>query len=258
MTPAEEQIDEIVREVLRRLQAAQTDAGPVQAGQLPVVETARVQNTKTEKTASGNTKTENTTAGSDLHLSLPVISVARLEGKLTGVKRLVVSPKAVVTPAAKDLLRERKIELARGTADSKRTSSGKLPLAVGVAETPYDPAALCREVKSDSQPLEELAHTGLATVTEEMSEQVARGGRLGLLLTSNVSAAACLANRQRGVRAAEARCPTSTREAVKGVGVNLLVVNPVGKSTFELKRMIQVFLAGAGECPAQWRGKLDN
>lgn len=257
MTLAEEQIDRIVREVLRRLQAGQADAGPLKAGQLPVGETARVQNTKRVK-ESERTESGSTTAESDLHLSLPVISVARLEGKLTGVKRLVVTPKAVVTPAAKDLLRERKVELARGAANGKPSNSGKLTLAVGVAETPYDPASLCRELKSDNGSLEELAHTGLATVTEELSEQVARGGRLGLLLTSNVSAAACLANRNRGVRAAEARCPTSTREAIKGVGVNLLVVNPVGKSTFELKRMIQVFLAGAGECPAQWRGKLDN
>ena len=233
MTAAEEQIDRIVREVLRRLQSGPTAAG-------------------------GTSTLEKQSIGNELHLSLPVISVARLEGKLAGVKRVVISPKAVITPAAKDLLREQKIELARGEVSNQQASNNQLTLAIGVAETPYEASALSRELKTENQPIEELARTGLASVTEELSEQVARGGRLGLLLTSNVAAAACLANRTRSVRAAEARCATSTKEAVKGLGVNLLVVNPVGKSTFELKRMIQVFLAGAGQCPAEWRGKLDT
>lgn len=227
-----EEIERIVREVVRRLETASTPSS-TPAPALPAESNSR-----------------------DLYLNLPVISVARLEGKLIGVKQVVVSPSSVVTPAAKDLLRDQKIALVRGEVN-KPANNWKLSLAVGVAETSYEPAALWREVKAENVQLEELARTGLASVTAELCDQVARGGRLGILLTTNVAAAVCLANRTRGVRAAEARCATSTRDAVRGVGVNLLVVNPQGKSTFELRRMISVLLAGAGDCPAEWQGKLD-
>ena len=233
MALGQEQIEWIVREVVRRLEAASAPSSTSQS--MPV--------------ASDCGKSE-------LRLSVPVISVARLEGRLSGVKQLVVSKTAVVTPAAKDLLRDQKIALVRGEV-TKPENAWKLSLVAGVAETNFEPASLWRELQKEGAQIEELARTGLARVTTELCEQVMRGGRLGILLTTNVSAAVCLANRTKGVRAAEARCATSTRDAVRGVGVNLLVVNPVGKSTFELRRMIGVLLAGGGDCPAEWQGKLD-
>jgi hypothetical protein len=156
----------------------------------------------------------------------------------------------------KDLLREKKIALVRAEV-ARRNSSTKQSLAVGVAETTFDPAPLWRETQAEGVQVEELARTGVASVTGELCEQVTRGGRIGLLLTTSVAAAVCLANRTSGVRAVEARCATSTRDAVKLVGVNLLVVNPTGKSTFELKRMIGALLAGGGNCPPEWQGKLN-
>jgi hypothetical protein len=229
----QEQIEWIVREVVRRLEAASTPGS-----------------TSDSKPAASENNS------SELRLSVPVISVARLEGKLSGVKQVVVSKTAVVTPAAKDLLRDQKIALVRGEV-TKPGNTWKLSLVAGLAETTFEPASLWREIKAENIQIEELARTGVASVTTELCEQVTRGGRLGILLTTNVAAAVCLANRTSGVRAAEARCATSTRDAVRGVGVNLLVVNPVGKSTFELKRMIGVLLAGGGDCPAEWQGKLD-
>lgn len=233
MAMQQEQIEWIVREVTRRLETA---SKPGSTSTSPPL-------------ANENNKHE-------LRLSVPVISVARLEGKLGGVKQVVVSQSAVITPAAKDLLREKKIALVRGES-ARRGTATTLSLVAGVAETTFEPAALWREIQAEDVQIEELARTGMTGVTAELCEQVTKGGKLGLLLTTNVAAAVCLANRTRGVRAAEARCATSTREAVRAVGVNLLVVNPVGKSTFELKRMISVLLAGGGHCPAEWQGKLD-
>ena len=80
MMYSEEQVEWIVAEVLRRL-------GVVQA---------------------------QTMASSDeLRVEEQVVTVRVVEGRLNGVSRLVVSQRAVVTPAVKDELKQRKIELVR-------------------------------------------------------------------------------------------------------------------------------------------------
>ncbi len=80
MTYTEEQVEWIVAEVLRRLTAAGTAAHEGEA---------------------------------ELVLKERVVTVRLIEGRLTNVKRVVVSPRAVVTPAVKDELKHRKIQLAR-------------------------------------------------------------------------------------------------------------------------------------------------
>ena len=85
MTFSEEQIEWIVREVLRRLRVIA----------LPVVE-----------------KQSATSAASELRIEERVVTLRAIEGRLNGVSRLLVPPRAVVTPAVKDELKKRKIELA--------------------------------------------------------------------------------------------------------------------------------------------------
>ena len=79
MTVTPEQLEWIVREVIRRLRLL--DGNPPSAGELRL----------TEK----------------------VITKATLKDRLASVQRVVVSPRAVVTPAVKDELNERRIELIR-------------------------------------------------------------------------------------------------------------------------------------------------
>ena len=80
MTLSEEQVEWIVAEVIRRLTAASTTAHEGEA---------------------------------ELVLKERVVTVRLIEGRLTNVKRVVVSPRAVVTPAVKDELKQRRIQLAR-------------------------------------------------------------------------------------------------------------------------------------------------
>ena len=83
LTP--EQIEWIVAEVIRRLKHSQpSERAP-----------AREQSDTT------------------VSLKEKVITLQLLEGKLTNVSRLSINPKAVVTPAVRDELKQRKIELVR-------------------------------------------------------------------------------------------------------------------------------------------------
>ena len=75
MTLTKEQIDWIVAEVIRRLELVDT------------------------------------TTDRDLRIAERVVTLRTIEKQLSGVKRVVVPQRSVVTPAVKDELRARKIEL---------------------------------------------------------------------------------------------------------------------------------------------------
>ena len=81
MTYSEEQVEWIVTEVLRRLGVTQSEQRPASIH------------------------------GGELHVADRVVTMRLVAGRLNGVSRLVVPLRAVVTPAVKDELKQRKIEL---------------------------------------------------------------------------------------------------------------------------------------------------
>jgi hypothetical protein len=89
MTFTEEQVAAIVVEVIRRLRLMQNDQGQG----VPVFE------------RSSNT--------AELTLTETLVTTRTIENRLTGVSRLLVPPRAVVTPAVKDELKKHQIELVR-------------------------------------------------------------------------------------------------------------------------------------------------
>jgi len=90
MTFTQEQVERIVVEVIRRLGLLDTSL-----------------------TRKRGMPGEHSSAMADLHLDDKVVSLRLLDGRLTGVKKLVVQSRAIVTPAVKDELKTRNIELVR-------------------------------------------------------------------------------------------------------------------------------------------------
>ena len=52
-------------------------------------------------------------SGSELRLTERLVTIGTLENRLSNVARVIVQPRAVVTPAVRDELKQRKIELVR-------------------------------------------------------------------------------------------------------------------------------------------------
>ncbi len=52
-------------------------------------------------------------ASSTLKIDKRLVTLATIEGQLEGIQKLVVLPKAVVTPSVRDELRDKKVELVR-------------------------------------------------------------------------------------------------------------------------------------------------
>jgi len=93
-----DQLEWIVREVVRRLQEAALPAPS--AGQ-------------TRRDAPAARAEATYAPDSHVMLTDKLITTATLEFRLQGVSRVTVPARAVVTPAARDLLKERSIELVR-------------------------------------------------------------------------------------------------------------------------------------------------
>lgn len=86
-------IDRIVAEVVRRLRAIMANSStPVSAAR---------------------------EATSSLNLSDKVITLQTLRGRLEGITTVIVSERAIVTPAVKDELRDRKIRWERATTKAR-------------------------------------------------------------------------------------------------------------------------------------------
>ena len=95
MTFTEAYVERIVVEVIRRLRAVDAPVNRRDHAALPGVDAGVNQ------------------VGHDLVLTERVITMRTIDGRLGGVQRLLVPSKAVVTPAVKDELKQRKIELVR-------------------------------------------------------------------------------------------------------------------------------------------------
>ena len=191
-----------------------------------------------------------------LTISARVITLADLEGRLEGIKELIAPARAVITPAARDLLRQKKIDVGYALP-AKTSSKPRLTLVVGVAETKYDARSLTQAIAREGTTVERLAQTGLVQAVREISEEATKGGKLGLLLTCETAAALCLANRRPGMRAVAAAGVAATSRIVRSVGANVLVIDPIGRGAFEMQRIVGQFVAGAPyACPAEYTKEL--
>jgi hypothetical protein len=186
----------------------------------------------------------------ELTLTARLVSLGEIEGRLNGIKRLVVPPRAVITPAVRDLLRTQGVSISYAVAkDCKNKKS--IGLVLGIAESTLDGKTLATGLKHLGMDVELLPQGSLPQVLAALIESVTKQGRSGVLLTSESEAALCLANRHRSVRAMLGRERMQIRKAVRAIGANMLVVEPAGRSTFELRQMIVEFgSAERSEVPA--------
>jgi ribose 5-phosphate isomerase RpiB len=216
MTPAAGEIEQIVREVLRRLDAA---------GGTPEAKTS-------EASPPSNDK--------ELELTARVIALADVEACPKGIATISVMQGAVLTPAARDYLNQRGVTIRR-----RVTSGGTQPppaaqsLVLGLAETEFCPASLMNYLANRGIAVQQLAHAGLRSVVREMCDAVALGGQRGLLLTGETAAALCLANRRQGVRAALASDSSAAEKAMQSIAANILVIDPMNTTAFQLQRMAE-------------------
>ncbi len=229
-------IEAIVREVLAELAAGGFPESP-----------SAVQ-------GAGHKATESDNHG-DLVVASKVISTKELENRLEGVRRVVVPRGAVVTPAARDLLRERAVAITSKKCNC--TNDGvRGEVVVAMADVRVEPRGIVAAIANAGYHMTRLPDAGLLDTIQTLCTHAAHENRRGLLVTNSSAAALCLANRQRGVRAALGATPAAVSAAVRSIGPNVLIVDPDDCAAATLGECVTIWLHSDGKCLPELRQQL--
>jgi hypothetical protein len=248
MTEPNIDVQRIVREVLARLgQAPDGDgaAGQADAGQASAVgQASSLASTSKDARAPGGTN------NGDLVLACRVVTLADVGDRLAGVRRLVVPPGAVITPAVRDELQAKKVTLDFGTPEPVSGKPGAMRVAMIVLGSKYEPAPLAATLRAEAAHVAVQRFDCLIAATDRAAGEVRCPDTLALVVTTYPAAALCLANRHRGVRAVWGVDPARLAGDLEAVGANLLVLDPRGTGQFPLKQMaIRFCRRGPAACP---------
>ena len=119
-------------------------------------------------------------AAGEVHLSDRVITLESLKDQLSGTKSIVVHPKAVVTPAVKDFLRQQSIRLVRKLPNAASKGTRPAPLLLVASEKQH--SILSKRVCS--QQATTIATSDAANIASVIDQNLANG-KLGAVWCSD-------------------------------------------------------------------------
>lgn len=193
----------------------------------------------------------------DVIVSDRVVTLAGVGERLASARRLLVPPRAVVTPAVQDELRRRKIALVFEEARSAPAAAAATAV-VAVLGSRIDPAPVIEELNRAQVAVDLRRFECLIKATDELAGRLAAGNCSGILLSNYPAVALCLANRHGRVRAIVASDASQTAADAASVGANLLVIQPRSMTEDALRRISAWFCRqGPGHCPEALRERLD-
>lgn len=247
-------IEKVVREVLAEMAQAQPEqTQPGQADSpLPVGEGQGVK----ASPAPPSPRPATGAAGGDLVLVGRVIALSDLPAGLAGVRRLIVPADAIVTPAVRDELLRKNIDLVFGQA-SQPAPRPALRLATFATSTPFDPSGLIRALQAEGIEVRLQTLDCLVATVDALLVELAQAQTLGLVLTRHTAAALCLANRVRGIRAIWGIDAGRVGRDAATVGANVLVADPSALGFSALKQTVLQFTRpGPRACPQGFSNRL--
>lgn len=181
-----------------------------------------------------------------------LLSVRRLESLPSRIRVIQIGPGTVVTPLAALELKRQGITIGRRPMTVCPSDGGATPAltesrwAIAVDSKLGTVQAWRRALLQDASPWCEIN----ASLDEVACWLLDEEGRGAMWVTPEVALTVWRSCRVPGVRAAAAAEPTELRSAARSLGMNLLVVDPAGKSIGWLKQLASAFrLAGPPRLP---------
>lgn len=171
-----------------------------------------------------------------------VITADILEPLRTG-ELVYVSKKAIITPAANDLIRERNLIIERTQPEqtthptrSQKSTGARLKISAGIV----------RHTQGVQQSLAELGeiNTELLSCPDDaakyaISELCRTGVETVMIFAEQTYRAACLANRNSIVKAVAINHPGDVKIVRKQIRANVWCIDPTNCSYFELKNLLK-------------------
>jgi hypothetical protein len=205
----------------------------------------RLRRTSAPAQASGGRKSPESNPVATSHtrvLSDHVITEAVLEAKLNGARTVRFSPKAVLTPTARDYLRINKIDWSVAEhATASATKPSKTWAAVIVSATSAVERSLADMLPTARKELLSCPDDAATFVISELS----RGGFDGMIVfAKQTHRTACLANRHAAVKAVAVRDAAEVQAVRRQLRANVWCLDPSGKTYFELRNILKAIAAG--------------
>ena len=165
-----------------------------------------------------------------------VLSLAELTDRLDTVRKIVVSPKTVVTPSVKDVLRKRNIEIVAKTKDIVARNNPSL--WIGVHPSGVLSAKLSERIKKEFG-LTAQAFGSLLELIDEAERRIESAK--GVALSNRSATIIHTANRREKIRAVLGYEPRQTQLDATELDANLLVVNPGRVGEFRVIELIKAY-----------------
>ena len=243
-------IDRIVANVLRDLgQTVEVEAAVTSAS--AVSDPAKAETSPTSAEANDRV----------VSLDDRVITAETIESVGNGVQRVRVAGKAIVTPAARDVLKERGLALERSSGESKSkgvsqspSAKGNAPVAAPSGEAtkskPRDLVLTVRHTAAGARVVEDLlpdATTDLLGCPDDAAKaaisELCRGAADRVfILAEQTYRAACLANRQQQVKAVAIDDVGAVRRVRTQLRANVWCLDPSDRSYFELRNVMRAII----------------
>lgn len=175
----------------------------------------------TSGTKQAETKTKVTTPSPRLIWSEKAVTWFGLRDKLHGVTEIVISPKAVVTPAVRDELKIRGIKLTRSAEAIASPERRNIELVSCYEEKKYSVSQRVRAAEP------QLAHPLKATCWPGLRKEIAglvADKKIVLFATDNVHVPLCELNRDKSLRVGLIM-PGFERNMIRSLQPNVLVIS---------------------------------
>jgi len=170
-----------------------------------------------------------------------VVSLEELK-KLGDVKRLIVPEKAVVTPAVRDEIRKRNIELVT-EKEAASPKAEQFQVWLGLHLQKKEPKAAI-DFLAKNYALEKAAFECILRTVEAATEKLAASPQtLGVILSGYSALAICVANRQPTLSAVLGIDAATLKTDAKQIGANLLVIDPERSGPYKTQSLLKAFLA---------------
>lgn len=177
-----------------------------------------------------------------------LFSLRHAEALPPGTRIVQLGPATVVTPLARDLLKRRGTTIRMGVlGESLASAGGEWAFSIAAdSEVLGTVKALRRALLEDPR-----AWTEFEPSLDFLADWLTAGkGRGAMFITSEAALAVWQSCQITGVRAATAAEPAEVYRAIQSLGMNLLVVEPAGKSISWIKQLASAFrAAGASRAP---------
>ena len=195
---------------------------------------------RTPATSSSMGRPPDSAAPKGVQISEVVVTQALLAEMINGARQVQISPTAILTPSARDFVRNHGIEVIREPSSRGASASVRWQIIVTVS-TPAIAATIgglkARGIAADFRLLglpAEAASQAIGAVCRGEAAKV-------VVFTSQPEVVACLANRNERLRAAVVSDMAAAERVQTTLNPNLLAIDPSTRGVRELNALLKIF-----------------